>query len=206
MKKTIYVALGALTILTNLANAAGFLATLPRMDTIPAFHMQMMPMNNLAMLGKLEEGIQQDQAGGYAQFLRGLVAGSATARDISIVRKLAHLNDPAAGVADPYGQILAQAQGLLAVIPGITPEETDVWTHFYSLCVLNKGWRLPQMAGDHSHMGPGEVIPHAGGNIIVPAGPVDYHINGLKVDFDTTMADFHQKLNSYRATAGLPAL
>ncbi len=213
MKKIIYIALSALTMICNMSHAAaagdaGFLENMPHIAgaALGSFESEEKQFANLITVGTLEEVIQQD-GHGYKDFVRGQLGARASDRDVVIMRRLVHLDDPAAGVAEPYAVILGQATGLLAGIDGMTPQETDLWAYLYALIQFNKGWVLPQMADDHSLVAEPEVIAHAGGNIVHAGGPMDYvrPVVG-KVDFDGTMAVLNAKIDAYRIVKELPAL
>jgi hypothetical protein len=186
MKKTVYMALGALAILTNLGNAAsvdpdrGFLVKMPRMTTTYVFNDEMMGMEKLTVVGRNIEAGQIEQA----TLFRSMLGERITDRDVQIAQRLTHLNEPAGDVADPNGQILAQTTTLLADIDGITPEETAVWARFYALCIFWVGWSAPEDGAQNYYM------PRQGG----------------ARNFDRTMADFHGILDAYRTAVGLAPL
>ena len=200
MKKIIYMALGALTMLTNLANAAGFLSGVPHIEDFTAFHAQVMPICQLEKLAKVQEGMIH---GEDPSVLRNQLPAIVNDRDVLIMQRLVHLVEPAAaGAADLYGQILGQAAALLADIPGINPAETDLWAYFYSIVILQKCWSKAQMPDDHSHVVPDHLV----NNHFVSGWPEEIVINGVRMDFDVTMLDLTAKNNAWRASVGLPPL
>jgi hypothetical protein len=209
MKKTIYIALGTLTILTNLANAASVTSaeavSTPR-GAVSKFLGQLSPLsqqNNWIPLGLDVRDMMYsvrnrlgDPSARVVEKVKGDDLDMVIMETLSNFRNYGSLPTDVIVIDMPYKDFVKKTAELLAPIHNLTDAEKSLWIDLYSLCCLSKGLQLIPEKEDHrtykvdpGHLSLGEMIEE-----------------GCKVYEGLNRRNLNTKIHAYRAAVGLPPL